>query len=109
MKASNASHSRNTFGITDVTTAKAHVEIKHWRNFKNALGQLLFYHTADQKKNLFVCFFGNLPTEERRLEINNVFAKHDITLIFFAERDDVTLHMCNGITVSLTQFCNNNL
>lgn len=33
-------HKKTTHGITDITTNNEHIEIKHWKNYKNALGQI---------------------------------------------------------------------
>ena len=33
-----ATHQKTAFGITDITTKNEHIEIKHWRNYKSALG-----------------------------------------------------------------------
>lgn len=60
-----ATHKRTKFGITDITTDTEHIEIKHWRNYKAALGQLLSYNFKDNK-NLCVYFFGH--TNEKQKE-----------------------------------------
>jgi chromosome segregation ATPase len=52
-----ASHCKTSFGVTDITTENEHIEIKHWRNYKAALGQLLSYNFNDDK-NLCAYFFG---------------------------------------------------
>ena len=39
-----ATHKRTIYGITDLSTKDEHVEIKQWRDYKTALGQLLSYN-----------------------------------------------------------------
>lgn len=60
-----ATHKRTKFGITDITTDKEHIEIKHWKNYKSALGQLLSYNHNDNK-TLSVYFFGTIDDNQRR-------------------------------------------
>lgn len=55
----NATHKKTKYGITDLTTENQHIEIKHWKNYKNALGQLLSYN-FDENKELYVYFFGQI-------------------------------------------------
>lgn len=57
-------HKRTKFGITDITTDKEHIEIKHWKNYKAALGQLLSYNHHDNKI-LSVYFFGTIDDKQR--------------------------------------------
>lgn len=54
-----ATHKKTTHGITDITTNNEHIEIKHWKNYKNALGQLLSYNHNDNK-SLCAYFFGSV-------------------------------------------------
>ena len=67
-----ASHQKTIFGITDVTTEKEHIEIKHWKNYKNALGQLLSYNHNDNK-HLVAYFFGAIDKtkQEKIIELYN--------------------------------------
>jgi hypothetical protein len=100
-----ATHSRNTFGTTDITTEKAHIEIKSWPDYKAALGQLLFYNSSAPKMRLFVCFFGTRPEDERMTQIHAVFAQHHISLIYFPEGKDDQVHVHDtGSTTSLSDF-----
>lgn len=55
----NATHKQTKHGITDITTETEHIEIKHWKNYKNALGQLLSYN-FQQNKKLCAYFFGDI-------------------------------------------------
>lgn len=58
-----ATHQKTAFGITDITTKNEHIEIKHWRNYKSALGQLLSYNFYDNK-DLCAYFFGQVPDKQ---------------------------------------------
>lgn len=45
-------------GITDVTTETCHAEIKEWKNWKEAVGQLTCYNAVDPKQELALYMFG---------------------------------------------------
>ena len=53
----NATHKTTRYGTTDITTETEHIEIKHWKNYKHALGQLLSYNFQEDKE-LYAYFFG---------------------------------------------------
>lgn len=56
----NASHRKSQFGISDIETDHLIIEIKHWKNYKNSLGQALSYsHNTTKKKMVY--FFGKKP------------------------------------------------
>ncbi len=78
-------HSENDFGVTDITTPTSHIEIKHWCNFKSALGQLLAYSLSDPKESLYVYFFGESP--HNRSDIVKLFIYHSIQVYHFNEDD----------------------
>jgi regulator of replication initiation timing len=59
-----ATHKKTPLGITDISTETEHIEIKHWRNFKSALGQLQSYNFEDDKI-LCAYFFGNIRPDLR--------------------------------------------
>jgi hypothetical protein len=47
----NVSHQKNIHGITDLSNENTIIEIKEWRNYKSALGQLIAYsHYTDKQK-----------------------------------------------------------
>lgn len=52
-----ATHKVVKHGITDITTAQYHIEIKRWNNYKHSIGQLLAYNLGDNK-HLIAAFFG---------------------------------------------------
>ena len=64
-----ASHLKNKFGVTDITTDNCHIEIKTWSNYKNALGQLISYNLGNPKEKLVAAFFGNIIFKERAIEL----------------------------------------
>lgn len=45
-------------GMTDITTDTAHIEVKHWDNWKKALGHLIVYNREDPKEELCAYLFG---------------------------------------------------
>lgn len=51
-------HKTLSCGITDVTTDTCHAEIKEWKNWKEAVGQLTCYNAVDPKPELCVYLFG---------------------------------------------------
>uniref|UniRef100_A0A6C0E1K8 Uncharacterized protein n=1 Tax=viral metagenome TaxID=1070528 RepID=A0A6C0E1K8_9ZZZZ len=69
-------HKNTKYGITDITTDVYHVEIKHWCNFKECLGQLQAYNHNDDKK-LIAAFFGD-TTSSKRENVIDLFRKFDI-------------------------------
>jgi hypothetical protein len=54
-------------GITDVSNNILHAEIKHWKNYRLAVGQLLFYNAAEKRDILQVYFFGPCQNSDRDL------------------------------------------
>lgn len=58
-----AKHKKTVYGITDITTEHEHIEIKHWKNYKYALGQLLSYNFNDDK-SLCAYFFGQVDPKQ---------------------------------------------
>jgi len=45
-------------GITDITTPHFHAEIKHWKKWKQAIGQLMVYNENDPRPELRIYLFG---------------------------------------------------
>lgn len=54
----NASHKHLRTGITDITTDTFHGEIKEWKDWKAALGQLIAYNAEDPLPNMHMYLFG---------------------------------------------------
>lgn len=46
-------------GVTDISTDNMHAEIKEWKSWKEAVGQLLCYNAEDPKPTLSLYFFGS--------------------------------------------------
>jgi hypothetical protein len=57
-------HHSNTFGVTDITTEEAHIEIKEWKKWKYAMGQILSYN-HDNAKKMIVLLFGKYNNNEK--------------------------------------------
>jgi hypothetical protein len=61
-------HKVTKYGITDISTETHHIEIKRWKNFKSALGQLVCYNHGDNKQ-LVVAFFGEYKDKPKIIEL----------------------------------------
>lgn len=72
-----ASHTKNKYGVTDIETEDTVIEIKSWKDFKGAIGQLFSYtkHNHKQKK---VYFFGETPSSQKVNEIVTLLVDHNI-------------------------------
>jgi len=55
-------HKKSKHGVSDIETNDEIIEIKHWKNYKNCMGQLLSYNTTNKKK-LSGYFFGDTTDE----------------------------------------------
>lgn len=80
----NASHKTLPLGITDITTEDAHIEIKNWDSWKEALSQLQIYNDCDPKQYLRVCFFGKC-TEKQKEKVYICMKKYNLELYEFIE------------------------
>ena len=78
-----ATHKRTIYGITDLSTKDEHIEIKQWRDYKKALGQLLSYNFKDTK-NLCVYFFGTIK-DEQKTNIIDLFKSKNIKVYEFID------------------------
>lgn len=81
-----ASHKKTKCGITDISTDYEHIEIKHWKNYKSALGQLLSYNYNDNK-SLAAYFFGSISDEQKKIVID-LYSSKNISIYEFAETID---------------------
>lgn len=72
-----ASHQITKYGITDITTESQHIEIKHWKHFKNCLGQLKSYNYGDNKQ-LIAAFYGG--EYKRKKDVIELFHSHSISI-----------------------------
>ena len=73
-------HKRLPSGITDVTTANKHIEIKRWSRYKHSLGQILAYDFYDPKLHLEVHLFGKYPEHKKEIA-KKVFDRYNITVV----------------------------
>lgn len=78
-----ATHKRTIYGITDLSTKDEHIEIKQWRDYKKALGQLLSYNFKDNK-NLCVYFFGTIK-DDQKTNIIELFKSKNIKVYEFID------------------------
>jgi IS1 family transposase len=74
-----ATHKRNLYGVTDITTGDAHIEIKRWSDYKTALGQLIAYNHGERKQDLYVYFFGLYP-EHKKEQVVELFKEQGINV-----------------------------
>lgn len=80
-----ASHKYLKCGITDITTAKKHIEIKRWPQWKHCLGQLLAYNYCDPKLYLEAHLFGPYCDKKKDVAIE-IFHKYNITVYDYIDR-----------------------
>lgn len=78
-----ATHKRTIYGITDLSTKDEHIEIKQWRDYKKALGQLLSYNFKNNKK-LCVYFFGTIK-DDKKTNIIDLFKSKNIKVYEFID------------------------
>lgn len=84
-----ATHQKTKHGITDITTDTQIIEIKHWRNYKSALGQLLSYKDSEmnKNKNLIVYFFG-VYEKSLKETVVQLFQQKEISIYEFIDTED---------------------
>lgn len=78
-----AKHKKNKHGITDITTDTQIIEIKHWKAYKSALGQLISYKQSDSEKLLEVYFFGTY--NKNKDSIIELFKQNNISVYELAD------------------------
>lgn len=89
---SNAGHKRVAAGITDITTDEYHGEIKQWRKWKEAVGQLLAYNVCDFKPNLHIYLFDNYSQQNKNVAMR-VFEKYGIIPFEFIESSPYSIKL----------------
>lgn len=77
-------HKKLACGTTDVTTIDTHAEIKIWKSYKEALGQLIAYNFVDPKEHLQAYFFGRTVEDDVDL-VKALFSSVDIECYTFVE------------------------
>jgi hypothetical protein len=86
------SHERLKCGITDITTKDLHVEIKEWKQWKTALGQLEAYNVMKWKPKRYVVLFGK-PPRKNLTTICEIFQSKGIGVYQFEEDAEDTLRV----------------
>lgn len=76
-------------GVPDLVTSTELIEIKVWKNWKNAMGQLIAYHEYFPDKNMRAHFFGPFPSMEKRICIITHLVKNNIRVSW--EEENVKL------------------
>ncbi len=84
-----SSHCTLDCGITDITTNTCHAEIKNWKNWKTAVGQLLIYNASSKKDRLEVYFFGDTPLKEQKEMIIKYVKGLNIYAFEFIHKDNI--------------------
>lgn len=56
-------------GITDITTETFHAEIKEWKCWKEAVGQLMVYNVDEPRPQLRVYLFGTCPCKSKKQSV----------------------------------------
>lgn len=79
-------------GTTDITTADAHIEIKHWNEADRVLGQLAKYTAAVFRAKRVVYFFGQKPHTKRIDVIFNIMREARIEMWHIDSDDSLHLH-----------------
>lgn len=80
-------HKNVETGVTDVTTASTHAEIKNWDSYKDAIGQLTAYNAADPKEKLQVYLFGK-ASQKQMEKAYSVFQTCNIEMFYFKDSTD---------------------
>ncbi len=62
----NAQRAQLDCGTTDITTKDMHIEIKNWKTWKHALGQLEVYRHRMWKPKLYAVFFGKTSEKNKQ-------------------------------------------
>jgi hypothetical protein len=80
-------HKNVETGVTDVTTASTHAEIKNWDSYKDAIGQLAAYNAVDPKEKLQVYLFGK-ASQNQMEKAYGVFQTCNIEMFYFKDSAD---------------------
>lgn len=82
------SHKTLSCGVTDVTTETCHAEIKEWKCWKEAIGQLTCYNAVDPKEKLEMYLFGKYRASCKD-EVLKVASSCNIQLYEFGEENNI--------------------
>jgi hypothetical protein len=61
-------HKHLSCGFTDITTDTLHAEIKSWKQWKHAMGQILAYGRVDPRNELHIYLYGQELSPRKRNE-----------------------------------------
>jgi hypothetical protein len=89
-----AGHKRLKCGETDITTEKFHAEIKEFKHFKGAIGQLLCYNNDDPKEELRLYLFGSYKESKMTLALENC-KSFNITIYHIVDNSNGTISIHN--------------
>lgn len=82
-------HKKLDCGVTDITTDTMHAEIKEWKKWKEAVGQLLSYNVCESKPYLRLYLFESYPLANKQIALS-IFQKYNIQPYEFVEdRNDM--------------------
>lgn len=101
-----AGHYKTKHGITDITTKDEHIEIKHWNNYKSALGQLISYN-FNSNKRLSAYFFGTV-NDVKKEEIIELYKSKGVSIKEIVDTPDgIKVHNVLDIDshISNNDFC----
>jgi len=101
----NGSHQRLDVGITDITTDSIHAEIKHWRMFKNAIGQLISYNNEMPRERLQIYLFGDYDVQKKN-KIVDCIRKSNIEVYTFKSSNENQVEIINYTTKEIVYVYN---
>lgn len=68
-----------------MTTDTAHIEVKRWENWKDALGQLIVYGDEMPREELIVYFYGDFPVNSKETAVKHLqfhqIAVYDLSIV----------------------------
>lgn len=80
----NGRHMKLDCGVTDITTDHLHAEIKEWKKWKEAVGQLLSYNVCEKRSYLRLYLFDQYPKSNKNTAMK-IFMQFNIHPFEFIE------------------------
>jgi hypothetical protein len=74
-------------GTTDVSTPELHAEIKSWKEWKHAMGQLIAYHACDPRTQSQAYLFGRYDEDHKRVACD-ILKRNDIIVYDCHDTED---------------------
>jgi hypothetical protein len=71
-------HEKCALGVTDISGGDYIIEIKGWKDWKAAVGQLLVYRTCRTACRKIIVFFGKTPSVDRVAEVFTSLSEYNI-------------------------------